>query len=64
MLLSGLGVDSILASGALAYRSYSKNRLILQTTAGFLLIAGFCSLASPSILLAARLGGDGGASVQ
>jgi hypothetical protein len=40
MLLSQLGVVSVLAGGALAYRSYSKNR----TTAGFLLIAGFACL--------------------
>jgi len=41
MLLSGLGVFSVVVGGALAHCGDSRNRLTLQTTAGFLLIAGF-----------------------
>jgi hypothetical protein len=41
MFLVALGVLSVLTGGVLAYRSDSKYQLTLQTTAGFLLIAGF-----------------------
>jgi hypothetical protein len=44
ILIAELGVATLLAGGILAYRSYSKDRPTLQTTAGFLLIAGFACL--------------------
>jgi len=44
LLMAELGVATVLVGGTLAYRGYSKDRSALQTTAGFLLIAGFACL--------------------
>ncbi|HZH82580.1 MAG TPA: hypothetical protein VFD87_05500 [Phototrophicaceae bacterium] len=44
ILIAELGVAALLAGGALAYRAYSKDRPILQKTAGLLLIVGFACL--------------------
>jgi len=44
ILIGELGVATLLAGGTLAYLAYSKDRPTLQTTAGFLLIAGFACL--------------------
>jgi hypothetical protein len=41
MLIGELGLATVLAGGTLAYRAYSKDQRPLQTTVGFLLIAGF-----------------------
>ena len=41
LLMAELGVATVLVGGTLAYRGYSKDRSVLQTTAGFLLIAEF-----------------------
>jgi putative effector of murein hydrolase len=44
IFIAELGVAALLVGGILAYRAYSKDRQTLQTTAGFLLIAGFACL--------------------
>ena len=43
-LLGEIGAVTVLAGGLLAYRGYCKDQPTLQTTAGFLLIAGFACL--------------------
>jgi hypothetical protein len=42
--MAELGAANVLVGGRLAYRGYSKDRSVLQTTTGFLLIAGFACL--------------------
>ncbi len=44
ILIAALGVAGLVAGGALAYGAYSRERLILQKTAGLLLVAGFACL--------------------
>jgi hypothetical protein len=41
MLIGELGFATVLAGGTLAYRAYSKDQRLQQTTVGSLLIAGF-----------------------
>jgi hypothetical protein len=44
ILIGELGVATLVAGGTSAYRAYPKDRLVLQTMAGFLLIAGSACL--------------------
>ena len=41
ILIAEVGAVTLLAGGAFACRSFSKDRPTIQITAGFLLIAGF-----------------------
>jgi hypothetical protein len=50
-LIGALSLAGVSAGGTLACRAYSKDRPTLQTTAGFLLIAGFACLGFPVHLI-------------